>query len=108
MLFRSQVDTRLITVMSQLADQLSQNDRTDTAARLTEIMLQAYRILPKYAPKSEAVAADDSEAPPVALDAPSAPPAPPSGGGLVGPDGLIRGSRPPDNPPAGKIEIARR
>lgn len=108
---KDQVDTRLITVMSQLADQLSQNDRTDTAARLTEIMLQAYRILPKFDPKTAAAAAgDDATAQPTALDAapPVPPAAPPIGGGMVGPDGLIRGSRPPDDPPAGKIEIARR
>lgn len=104
---KEQVDDRLITVMSQLADQLAQNDRTDTAARLTQIMVQARKILPKHDPSQDGEGADlpppsaSAEPPP-----PPAPEAPPSG--LIGPDGLIRGSRPPDEPPAGKIEIARR
>lgn len=102
---KDQVDTRIIQVMSQLADQLAQNDRTDTAARLTQIMLQAGKILPKYNPPESAL--DEL---PVPAESPATAPSepPPVSGGLVGPDGLIRGSRPPDEPPAGKIEIARR
>lgn len=89
-------DDRLIRVMGQLADQLAQEDRTDTAGKLTQLMVLAREILPKYAgpapdrPQTEAPA-DES----------------PRGGGLIGPDGLIRGSNEPP-PAAPKIEIARR
>ena len=46
-------DDRLTAVMGQLAEQLAQEDRSDTAARLTSIMLQAGRILPKYDPDKD-------------------------------------------------------
>jgi len=108
---KEQVDDRLITVMSQLADQLAQNDRTDTAARLTQIMVQARKILPKHDPSTEGGDEGAMASAPSALAAeqPTPPPAPEApSSGLIGPDGLIRGSRPPDEPPAGKIEIARR
>ncbi|HQY24306.1 MAG TPA: hypothetical protein PLL45_05480, partial [Thermoflexales bacterium] len=46
-------DDRLTAVMGQLAEQLAQEDRSDTAAKLTSIMLQAGRILPKYDPDKD-------------------------------------------------------
>ena len=111
---KTQVDDRLITVMIQLADQLAQNDRTDTAARLTKIIMQAREILPKYDPSQDPNAgADEDDGAPApeasAAAEPSATPAPepPKPSGLVGPDGLIRGSNPPNNQPPPKIEIAR-
>ena len=121
---KNQVDDRLIGVMSKLADQLAQNDRTDTAARLTQIMVQARGILPKYDPAKDPELNGDAgfdggelppnapEAPQSSAPAPAAPaasaPEPPKPSGLVGPDGLIRGPNAPSSPPPGKIEIARR
>jgi hypothetical protein len=79
-------DDRLVGVMAQFADQLSQQDRTDLAAKMTKIMVQARGILPKYDPSKD----DDAGA----GDAPSGgtPPPPP----------------PPAEPPKPVIEIARR
>jgi len=118
---KNQVDDRLLGVMSKLADQLAQNDRTDTAAKLTQIMVQARSILPKYDPATDpelnggegGIEGGDAP-PPTAPDEPpssgptSAAPEPPKPSGLIGPDGLIRGPNAPSNPPPGKIEIARR
>ena len=75
-------DDRLTAVMGQLAEQLAQEDRSDTAARLTSIMLQAGRILPKYDPDK-----DPGNA------------APPPGSGPT---------PPPDAPKKPMFEIARR
>ena len=86
------LDDRIIPVMGQLADQLSQEDRTDLAGKLTQLMVTAREILPKYNAASAGAPA----------------PAPEQGGGLVGADGLIRGSNEPPPPAAPKIEIARR
>jgi hypothetical protein len=47
-------DDRLIGLMAQFADQLAQQDRTDLGAKLTRIMVQARKILPKYDPDKEA------------------------------------------------------
>ncbi|BCX02459.1 MAG: hypothetical protein KatS3mg053_0397 [Candidatus Roseilinea sp.] len=54
--FKDVADDRLISVMAQFADQLAQQDRTDLGAKLTKIMLQARKILPKYDPSKEAAA----------------------------------------------------
>ncbi|MFC1463897.1 MAG: hypothetical protein ACFLMY_03515 [Candidatus Brachytrichaceae bacterium NZ_4S206] len=65
--FKDVADDRLISIMAQFADQLAQQDRTDLGAKLTKIMLQARRILPKYDPSKEPVAAGGmrpSEEPP--------------------------------------------
>ncbi|HQZ99087.1 MAG TPA: hypothetical protein PLJ62_02725, partial [Thermoflexales bacterium] len=86
------LDDRIIPVMGQLADQLSQEDRTDLAGKLTQLMVTAREILPKYNAASAGAPA----------------PAPEQGSGLVGADGLIRGSNEPPPPAAPKIEIARR
>jgi molybdopterin converting factor small subunit len=75
-------DDRLIGVMAQFADQLAQQDRTELAAKMTKIMVQARGILPKYDPSK------DGNAPPTD-DASSQPP-------------------PPPEPPKPVIEIARR
>ncbi len=50
---RDIADDRIIAVMSQFADQLSQQDRTELAAKLTKIMVQARKILPKYDPAQD-------------------------------------------------------
>ena len=123
---KNQVDDRLIGAMSQLADQLAQNDRTDTAAKLTQIMVQARGILPKYDPAKDpelnggagaglaGAGLASGDVPPSSPEEPaagapaSAAPEPPKPSGLVGPDGLIRGPNPPSNQPPPKIEIARR
>ncbi len=47
---KSEVDDRLIGLMAQFADQLAQQDRTDLAAKMTNIILQAREILPKHDP----------------------------------------------------------
>lgn len=54
--FKAAADDRLISIMAQFADQLAQQDRTDLGAKLTKIMLQARKILPKYDPSKEAAA----------------------------------------------------
>jgi hypothetical protein len=74
------IDDRFIPIMVQIADRLSQEDRSDLGAKLTQVIVQAREILPKHDP---------------ALDQPGAgePPANPSG---------------PSEPPKPKIEIARR
>lgn len=54
--FKDVADDRLISVMAQFADQLAQQDRTDLGAKLTKIMLQARKILPKYDPSKEPAA----------------------------------------------------
>lgn len=78
---KDQVDDRLVLVMGQFAEQLAKEDRTDLAAKLTQIMVQARGILPKYDPSR-----DEQRA---AAAAGAAPP-------------------PPPEPPKPKIEIARR
>jgi hypothetical protein len=89
-------DDRIITVMIQYADQLSQQDRSDLAAKMTKIMVQAREILPKYDPDKDAGAQGGGS--------PGSPPPPPSGG-----SGLIGGSNLPQDPPKKPlIEIARR
>jgi hypothetical protein len=99
-------DDRLIQVMIQYADQLSQNDRTDMAAKMTQIMVQARGILPKYDPSNDPDAQSPSGGAP-----PPPPPAPPPGGGLITD---LRGGAPPPPPPNDGeprkplIEIARR
>ncbi|MCS6846869.1 MAG: hypothetical protein RMN52_04045 [Anaerolineae bacterium] len=60
--FKDVTDDRLISVMAQFADQLAQQDRTDLGAKLTKIMLQARKILPKYDPSKES--ADRGTRPP--------------------------------------------
>lgn len=52
--FKDAADDRLIGIMAQFADQLAQQDRTDLSAKLTKIMVQARKILPKYDPAKEA------------------------------------------------------
>lgn len=52
--FKDAADDRLIGIMAQFADQLAQQDRTDLGAKLTKIMVQARKILPKYDPSKEA------------------------------------------------------
>ncbi|NJM41170.1 MAG: hypothetical protein HC853_10570 [Anaerolineae bacterium] len=118
---KDEVDDRFIGVMGRMAEQLAQNDRTDTSAKLTQIMVQARKILPKYDPTQDA--AQDAEVSAGAEEqmsegeAPASSPPPEaeakredtkSGSGLIGPDGLIRGSNPPPSGPPPKIEIARR
>jgi hypothetical protein len=91
-------DDRIIQVMVQYADQLSQQDRSDLAAKMTKIMVQAREILPKYDPSKDD-GAQDGQGP-----AGGTPPPPPSGG-----SGLIGGSQPPQEAPKKPlIEIARR
>ncbi len=51
--FKDAADDRLIGIMAQFADQLAQQDRTDLSAKLTKIMVQARKILPKYDPSKE-------------------------------------------------------
>ncbi|MCS7056870.1 MAG: CpXC domain-containing protein [Thermoflexales bacterium] len=51
--FKDVADDRLISIMAQFADQLAQQDRTDLGAKLTKIMLQARKILPKHDPSKE-------------------------------------------------------
>lgn len=69
-------DDRLISVMSQFADQLAQQDRTELAAKLTKVMVQARKILPKYDsskdPRGQAPQDGDGSASP-----PQQPPEPP-------------------------------
>jgi hypothetical protein len=114
---KNEVDDRFITVMGRMAEQLAQNDRTDTSAKLTKIMVQARKILPKHDPAQDADASRGAEeqVSEGAAPASSPPPAPEAkreepktGSGLIGPDGLIRGSNPPPSGPPPKIEIARR
>lgn len=78
---KDQVDDRLVLVMGQFAEQLAKEDRTDLAAKLTQIMVQARGILPKYDPSKDGQ-----------REAAAAGAAPP----------------PPPEPPKPKIEIARR
>jgi hypothetical protein len=114
---KDEVDDRFIGVMGRMAEQLAQNDRTDTSAKLTQIMVQARKILPKYDPEQDAEGIEGAEEQGSEGEAPasSPPPAPAAkreepktGSGLIGPDGLIRGSNPPPSGPPPKIEIARR
>ena len=66
---KDQVDDRLVLVMGQFAEQLAKEDRTDLSAKLTQIMVQARGILPKYDPgkdeqgESSAAGATPSSAP---------------------------------------------
>ncbi len=78
-------DDRLIGVMAQFADQLSQQDRTELGAKMTKIMVQARGILPKYDPAKDKDAGDGA-------GTGGTPPPPP----------------PPAEPPKPLIEIARR
>ncbi len=82
-------DDRIISVMIQYADQLSQQDRSDTAAKMTRIIVQAREILPKFDPEKAAAQA--------------------GGAAPTAPSGLVGGSNPPQEPPKKpRIEIARR
>jgi len=87
-------DDRMVEVMSQFADQLSQEDRTELAAKLTKIMMQARKILPKYDasadPRAATASNQPSGTPPSSPLSPSSPP----------PE--------PPKPPKPIIEIARR
>ncbi len=76
---KDQVDDRLVLVMGQFAEQLAKEDRTDLAAKLTQIMVQARSILPKYDPSKDVQRESAAGATP-----------------------------PPPEPPKPKIEIARR
>jgi hypothetical protein len=40
-------------VLAQFADQLAQQDRTDLGAKLTKVIMQARKILPKYDPNRD-------------------------------------------------------
>jgi hypothetical protein len=77
------IDDRIIQVMVQVADQLAQEDRTDLGAKLTQVIVQARQILPKY---------DASRDPNSVARGGGSPPA----------------QQPPPAPPRPKIEIARR
>jgi hypothetical protein len=57
------IDDRFITIMVQLADRLSQEDRTDLGAKLTQVIVQAREILPKYDPAKDANAGTQSNPP---------------------------------------------
>jgi hypothetical protein len=81
-------DDRLLGVMAQFADQLSQQDRTELGAKMTKIMVQARGILPKYDPSQD----DDADA----------------GDGAGPAGGTPPSSPPPPEPPKPLIEIARR
>ena len=72
------IDDRFIPIMVQVADRLSQEDRSDLGAKLTQVIVQARGILPKHNPSQ-----DDAGGPP--------PPTQPG----------------PTEPPKPKIEIAR-
>jgi molybdopterin converting factor small subunit len=74
-------DDRLIGVMAQFADQLAQQDRTELAAKMTKVMVQARGILPKYDPSKD---------------------------GDASPAGAAPTQPPPPEPPKPVIEIARR
>lgn len=76
------IDDRFVPMMVQVADQLAQEDRTDLGAKLTQVIVQARQILPKY---------DASRDPNAAA------------GGAASQSSL--GS---NEPPKPKIEIARR
>jgi len=54
--WKDRVDDRLISVLAQFADQLAQQDRTDLSAKLTKVMVQARKILPKYDPSRDPTA----------------------------------------------------
>ena len=54
--WKDTVDDRLISVLAQFADQLAQQDRTDLSAKLTKVMVQARKILPKYDPSRDPTA----------------------------------------------------
>jgi hypothetical protein len=54
--WNDRVDDRLISVLAQFADQLAQQDRTDLSAKLTKVMVQARKILPKYDPSRDPTA----------------------------------------------------
>jgi len=54
--WKDKVDDRLIGVLAQFADQLAQQDRTDLSAKLTKVMVQARKILPKYDPSRDPTA----------------------------------------------------
>jgi hypothetical protein len=51
--WKDTVDDRLISVLAQFADQLAQQDRTDLGAKLTKVIMQARKILPKYDPNRD-------------------------------------------------------
>ncbi len=76
------IDDRFIQMMVQVADQLAQEDRTDLGAKLTQVIVQARSILPKYDPSRDPDAS--------------------AGGSASQP------RQEPPAPPRPKIEIARR
>jgi hypothetical protein len=51
--WKDALDDRFISVLAQFADQLAQQDRTDLSAKLTKVMTQARKILPKYDPSRD-------------------------------------------------------
>jgi hypothetical protein len=51
--WKDKLDDRLIGVLAQFADQLAQQDRTDLGAKLTKVIMQARKILPKYDPNRD-------------------------------------------------------
>ncbi len=75
------IDDRFIPIMVQVADRLSQEDRTDLGAKLTQVIVQAREILPKHDPSKDQDEGGGGQ-----------PPVPPA----------------PNEPPKPKIEIARR
>ena len=75
------IDDRFCAVMGKMAEQLAGQDRTEASARITQVMIQARSILPKYDPAQES--ASPQLAPESRRNAPTPPPAPapaPSGG----------------------------
>ena len=75
------IDDRFCAVMGKMSEQLAGQDRTEASARMTQVMIQARGILPKYDPAQEA--APPQVAPEPRRNAPTPPPAPapaPSGG----------------------------
>ena len=115
---KEMTDDRFLKVMGQMAEQLAQQDRTDLSAKLTQIMIQAREILPKYTPELEAARVKKLESledevdgtPAGSGDVPAAPvtPAAPEKKRSRSSEGILLGGGAPPVPPAGKIEIARR
>ncbi len=61
---KDQIDDRLIPVMGQFAEQLAQQDRTELSAKLTQIMVQARAILPKFTPPPDGAQGPAAAPPP--------------------------------------------
>lgn len=85
------LDDRFCAVMGKMAEELAGQDRSEAAARMTEVMIQARSVLPKYDPSKDAAnAAGAPPSAPAAAPRRDAPP-PASSGGLI----LPGGSEPP-------------